>query len=194
VGAAILKNPRAYAQSPAVQKLLDSAPDNGASLQVTDLEALAKFIAAETHKKHPDVVGGRNQLAVLRNGRVTAFEQQSFPPPPKPTAFSLIMDVPLRFGPGGGIVGPSGETTIWIRNTIVGYRGLVLDGNFFLGNEIRDSIVWYDGGPAAFDQSNTVIHSQLQFGEHFGSNFERARSLAHDFPWSRCLPFSCNNN
>jgi hypothetical protein len=194
VGAKIMKNPQAYPQSPAIRRLSEPTADNGVALQVTDLEALAKFIAAETSKKYPDLVGGPDQVAIFRNSEIIKFEQRSFPLPPKPIPLNLIMDVPLQFGPGGGIVAPNGVTTIWIRNTIVGNQALMLDGSFFLGNEIRDSVVTYDGDPTVFfDASNKLINSRLQLGENFGSNMEFVRYLVRSFPWSQCPPFRCNN-
>jgi hypothetical protein len=190
VGAKIMTSPQGYSDSPVVQKFIDSAANHGAALQVTDLEGLAKFVSSETSKKYPDAVGGLDQIAIFQGGHLVRFEQQPFPPAPKQMPFTLIMDVTLHFGPGGAIVGPKGSNTIWIRNTLVGYQNLVIDGNFFLGNEIRDSLVVYNGAPAVFDSSNKIVNSRLRIMP-VGPNAEFARYLMRGFPWSQCIPIPC---
>jgi hypothetical protein len=185
VGTKIIREPQAYSDDPAARKYLESAKNNGETLDLTDLEALAKFIAAETSRKHPHTVGGPDQIAIFQDNQIVKFEQQPFPATHKPMSVALIMDVPLNFGPGGGTAGPKGGNTIWIRNTIVGYQGLMLDGNFFLGNEIRDSVVRYSGGQAEFDSSNKVVNSKLQISTLVGPNAGFAYDLVQNFPWTR---------
>ncbi len=191
VGQKIMRDPASYSRNPAVQMYSRAAAaDSGASLQLADLKALAHFIGVETAKAHPDDVGGPDQIAVFRKDGTVTIEQRQFPEPEKPMPIAVITSqtgAVLSFGPGGAIVAPRGTAIIWVRNTIVGYQGLLLDGNFFIGNEIRDCSVYYQGGPTVFDPSNKVINSTLQLD---GFN-AIAKYLAHSFPWKRCLPFSC---
>jgi hypothetical protein len=105
----------------------------------------------------------------------------------------LVMDVPLGFGPGGGFVAPKGTVQVWIRDKIDGYQGLKLDGNFFLGNEIRNCTLIYNGGQSVFDLSNKVIDSRLQiFPPESGPNGAFGRYLIENFPWSQCIPVPCS--
>ena len=70
----------------------------------------------------------------------------------------VTTQVPIQLGPGIHF--------LWIRSKFVGieYPGLELDGNFFYGCEVRDSIVWYHGGLTGFGGTNTVVNSMMTWG------------------------------
>ena len=193
VGSDIFTRPQLHTQNPVGWKLWESAADHGASLQINDLVEIAKFISAETHTKYPDQVGGQDQIAIFQDGGITKFEQQSFPTAPKPMQFLLLMDIPIVFAAGVGIQTPKGVPIIWIRCTIDGYVYLPIDGNFYLGNEIRNSYVTYDGGPMFFDPSNKVVNSRIEIGFPIGSNEAIKRYLVQNFHWSECIPVGCEN-
>jgi hypothetical protein len=180
----IMDNPQAYNQNPAIRRL----PEAGGShmtMSVSDLEALAKVLSAWTSKEHPDKVGGPDQVAILHDRRISKFDEP-YPSPLKPMPIGLIMDVTLPFGPGGSIRSPN-ASTIYIRDVIMGNQHLVLDGNFFFGNEIQDSTVIYNGGATVFDESNKVVNSILQLNQ-----FGPSPDFLRDFKWSRCIPLDCD--
>jgi len=188
----IMDNSRNYAGSPGINPLLRAIAGSKTPMKLIDLEALAKFLSKRTHIQHPDKVGGPDQVAVFKARTIAKLEVPLFPPPSKPIPFILIIDVhSLRFGPGGGIGAEPGTAIVWIRDTIWGYQQLVLDGNLFIGNEIRDSYVVYGGGSTFFDRSNKVANSTLHLYS-LGSDREFLRSLTHDFEWSECVPFGCD--
>jgi len=190
VGKKILTKPSGYLRSPAVRRYSEAIKDNGASLSLPDLKALAKFIAGQTAHEHPQYVGGADQIAIIRDGRVAAVDEPPSAAPPKPLQFLVFMDIPMYLG--GPLLGPKGAATIWIRDEIVSQMPLALDGNFFLGNEIRDSILVYNGGQTVF-QGNDVRNSRLQFGPDFVGNPDDVRKVIQPFPWSYCYPFGCTN-
>lgn len=184
----IMDNPQSY---PTVKRLLSTDTSNGPTPHIENLEALARLLSGRVAKVHSDKVGGPDQMAILQGGRIAKFDAPLFSEPPKPMTFNLIIDVHnLWFGPGGGIVSGPGVPIIWIRDTIRGYQQLILDGNFFLGTEIRDSTVRYGGKTTVFDRSNKVVNSTLWL-DGLGSDAAFLHSLTHDFDWQRCLPFGC---
>jgi hypothetical protein len=184
-----MNNPRSY---DFVRQLLTTESSKGTTPRIENLEALAKLLSAKVAKVHSDKVGGPDQVAILRGGKIAKFDAPLFSQPPKPIPFDLFIDVHnLCSGPGAGIVSSPGVPIIWIRDTIRGYQQLILDGNFFLGTEIIDSTVWYGGKTTVFDRSNTVVNSTLWLDE-LGSDPAFLHSLTHDFAWRQCLPLGCD--
>src|ERR1700719_4309363 len=185
----IMRNPQPYARIPAVTRFLNAGSDKNAQLSLGDLEALAVFLSTKTSDSYAAYVGGPNQIATLHDGKILEFEE-AYASPPAPMPVSLVMDNTMK-GANGGIEYPKGMTMIWIRDTIIGHQGLVLDGSIFLGTEIRDSIVTYAGGTTSFDSSNKVTNSELEMHTPVGSSSSFMHALSHDFPWTRCVPIAC---
>jgi len=77
---------------------------------------------------------------------------------------------------------------LWIRSEFVGIPmpGLVLDGNFFYGCDVRDSIVSYSGKLTDFDNTNTVSNCMM-LPDHSLTYGEGDR-IFRSFKWSSVPP------
>jgi len=168
VASKILGTPQEFLDNPAVVRYAQSAKnDRGESLTVSDMEALAKFIAVESAKAHPEV-GGADQIAVLASGGVV-LDQPTFPEPKRQMNIAVVTNsriegtFPFYFAPGS-----HPPLFLWIGSTFDGLRtpGLVLDGQFFYGCKVRNSVVRYDGGFTGLDASDEIIDSWLVPGPH----------------------------
>ena len=159
----VLNNPQAY-DSDAVRRYIAAKKhDNGESLTLDEMTALASYMASQTAKLTPSV-GGPDQIAILANGNITKFEQPAFPHPPRPLHFALMVGLKLTTAVSFAL--PADVHFIWIQSKFIAMRfpGLQLDGNFFYGCEVRDSVVSYAGGLTDFGTTNTVDNSWLTWG------------------------------
>jgi 20S proteasome alpha/beta subunit len=164
--------------------------DQGESLTVPQMKALASRLAEYTAQKYPSV-GGDNQVAVLQDGRVLNVEQPAFPSPPKSlVSFSIVVDSSMSAsGPPmsppmseGPILFPSGMTLLFLRTRFNHVRRK-LDGNYFFDNRFNDCILQYNGGPFYFDKNNQVTHTALFLGPDAKIDEPRVQELLHNFQW-----------
>ena len=159
----VLNNPQAY-DSDAVRRYIAAEKhDSGESLTLDEMTALASYMASQTAKLTPSV-GGPDQIAILANGNITKFEQPASPHPPRPLHFALMVGLKLTTAVSFAL--PADVHFLWIQSKFIAMRfpGLQLDGNFFYGCEVRDSVVSYAGGLTDFGTTNTVDNSWLTWG------------------------------
>jgi hypothetical protein len=160
---AVWNSPQNYDADIVRRYIAAKARDGGESLTLDEMATLASYMAAQTARR-TRAVGGPDQIAILSKGNIIKFDQPSFPDPPRPLGFMLMVglkvttQVQILLGPGVHF--------LWIRSKFVGivYPGLELDGNFFYGCEVDDSIVSYRGGLTDFGSTNTVVNSWLTWG------------------------------
>jgi hypothetical protein len=182
----ILDSPDEFPASVAIKRYARfKATNNGKPLSLRELAALAREMAAKTSQdqRFAGFVGGPVQIAILADGKVQKFEQPTFPEPPRPLKFSLMVDLEIT---GSLRFVAMGSYLLWIRSNFIGIRdlGFRLDDQFFYGCEIRDSIVKYGGGLTDFGATNKVIDSMLlPSGGGPGSSIESFQRVANAFDW-----------
>jgi hypothetical protein len=182
----VLSHPENYPGIPVVSQYADSMKNNqGSSLGLSELKALAEFLSAESARKHPLEIGGHRQECIFADGKIKTFEAPSFPDPPRPLRYSLMLDLEMR---GNAIQTVSESPTLWVRCLIQGNPSVSLDNNYFIGSEIRDSIVSYNGGPILLDKTNKLSTSMLQLGPDASHNLATVRMLRTQFHWSSAPP------
>jgi len=187
---AVWDNPQRFAQSDIVRKYMNAKKyDGGSSLTRDEMVSLASYMASVAAKNTP-AVGGPNQVAVLADGKIISLIQPQMPDPTRPLHFSVVSNVKIQ----GALMfygGPDNHF-VFIRTQLVGIRNprLRLDGQFFYGCEIRDSIVEYAGSLTDFGATNTVVNSMiLPSGMPVGptSQMDLSRVL-NGFNWSSDPP------
>jgi hypothetical protein len=161
----VLDSPQKFRGNEVVRKYIRAKKhDGGESLTFDEMAALASYMAAQTAKRYPSVVGGSDQVAILRDGKILKLDQPHFPDPPRPMKFVVIMDLKVQGAMNFATTEPDTHF-VWIRMQFVGIRNprLRLDGQFFYGCEIRDSIVEYGGGLTGFtpENKNTVVNTMM---------------------------------
>ncbi len=178
----VLGHPEMYKRSATVDRYADSLQTaSGSSLSLLELEALAKLIEYKTSVDHPVEVGGSLQIAVLRDGKVERLDQPSFPDPARPMKFSIKINGTID---GSGLVSfAPGLRTLWIHCRLLKQQNLSLENNFLIATEIRDSLIFYNGGPFIFDKTNTVGHSALMLGPNVDLKSKEVHALATGFEW-----------
>lgn len=72
---------------------------------------------------------------------------------------------------------------LWIRSTFIAVPHLRIDGQFFYGCEIRDSVVEYAGGLTDFGTTNTTVNSTIVPGTPMISATEFLR-VKSQFKWT----------
>jgi 20S proteasome alpha/beta subunit len=188
----VLESPRSFASSAAVRRYAESRQaDGGASLSIAEMEALANYIAKKTAQLHPEV-GGPNQIAVLSDDRIANVDAPDFPRPRRPLRFSVIEGGRFREPPASVQKGAR-SVMLLIGLTVDGVKGMDLNGLFFYGCEIRDSILIYNGGITSLDPSgkNKVIDSWLLlFPTEVtdSSSKTELRALRKNFAWRTDQP------
>lgn len=183
----ILDHPDKFPSSPAIARYARfKAAKNGRPLSLKELAALASEMATRTSQDRRFVgfVGGPDQIAILGDGKIQKLEQPHLPEAPRPLTFGLMVDV--KISRALNILAGPGAHLLWIRSDFVGIRNpmLRLDGQFFYGCEIRDSIVQYGGGLTDFGPTNKIVDSMLlPSGGGPDSSSERFSQVANGFPW-----------
>jgi hypothetical protein len=159
--------------------------DGGESLTLDDIAELASYMASQTASKDKRV-GGPDQIATMAEGSILKFAQPHFPTPPSPLHFALMVGLKVTGGLPMQIAGDA--HFLWIRSEFVGIPmpGLVLDGNFFYGCDVRDSIVSYSGKLTDFDNTNTVSNCMM-LPDHSLTYGEGDR-IFRSFKWSSVPP------
>lgn len=188
----IVDSPNEFRTSVAVQKYARfKSTKNAKPLSLAELAALASEMAAQTSKDphFNGFVGGRDQVAILADGKILKLDQPTFPDPPRPLKFVFMVDLEVR-GALNLVTSPNTHF-LWIRSDFVRIRNpaLRLDGQFFYGCEIRDSLVEYGGGLTDFGLTNKVIDSMLLpgFGGP-GSSTENFLRVGNGFHWRSTPP------
>jgi len=195
----VLNNPQKYSDSAIVRRYIRAKKqDSGESLTLEEMSALASFMAARTAKV-TTAVGPPDQIAFLTKGKILRIDQPHFPDPQRPMKFAVMTDLKIQ----GALMFATAPDVhmMWIRTEFVGIRGsfLQLDGQFFYGCEIRDSIVQYGGGLTGFtpENKNLVVNTMMLPGgppvEPAVSQSEMLRILnafhwAHEPPSGPPLP------
>jgi len=160
----VLQNPQAFSTNAVIQKYARAKGEhNGKSLTLNELAELASGMAAQTAKRTL-FVGGPDQIALLSEGRILKIDQPHFDDPPRPMKITLMVNLRLAGAAAAVMVVPGPyHHFVWIGSQIVGLKTppLRLDGQFFYGCEIRDSLVEYRGGLLDFGHSNIVVNSAL---------------------------------
>ena len=181
---AVWNTPQKYDADIVRRYIAAKARDGGESLTLDEMAALASYMAAQTAKALAAMgfpaVGGPDQIAILSKGSITKFDQPSFPDPPRPLSFVLM--VHLKVTTQVPILPNPGVHLLWIRSKFVGmvYPGLELDGNFYYGCEVDDSVVSYSGGLTDFDSTNTVVNSWLMWGS---AAYPEGDRISERFKW-----------
>jgi hypothetical protein len=157
----VLDDPQDFDNDVVRRYALAKRQDGGHSLTLDEMKSLASYMAAQSSRTYPLYVGGADQVAVLTEGKVAKVTHPDFPEPPRPLKFSVMTGVRMM---GGTPFFSRGDAhVVLIRSSFVGvrYPGLQLDGNFFYGCEVRDSVVSHGGGLTDFGPTNTVVNSFL---------------------------------
>jgi hypothetical protein len=183
----LLQHPETAPQDPDLSAYKDSLHSNGgSSLTVEQMVALAKRLAYYTALKYREV-GGDNQIAVLTGPHSLKIEQAHFPAPPLPLV-NFRPELEALFADNVGKLPRLANHTIFIRCSFSGMEQVQeLDGNFFIENQFRNTVLTYNGGKVGFDRSNLVRDSILIVGPLVRPDDERVQKLGHDFKWARIL-------
>jgi hypothetical protein len=179
----ILNSPEKFSSSKIVRRYMSAKKhDGGASLTLDEMTALASYMAAQTHTRYPSLVGPPDQVAVLTGGKIAKLEQPHFANSPRPMKFALMVN--LRIQRDLQFMTPPDTQLLWIRSEFVGFRNprLRLDGQFFYGCEIRDSIVEYGGGFTDLGRTNTVVNSFIMPGYSPGGSEREMLRILNGFP------------
>jgi len=148
--------------------------------------ALAKRLAHYTALEHPEV-GGENQIAVLTGPHSLKVVQAHFEDPPLPLV-SFHLELEGLFASNVGKLRFAANHGIFIGCSFSGMTQIQeLDGNFFIDNQFRDTVLTYSGGKVAFDHSNRVSGSVLVVGALVRPDDVTVRKLARDFKWARIV-------
>ena len=183
----LLQHPETIPEDPDLKTYKDSMhSDGGSSLTIDEMVALAKQLAHYTALKHPEV-GGNNQIAVLTGPHSLKIEQEHFQDPPLPLV-NFYLELEGNFADNVSEVSRVANHGIFIRCSFSGMTQIqALDGNFFIGNQFRNTVLTYNGGKVGFDDSNQVSDSILVVGPLIRSDDVTVRKLAQDFKWARIL-------
>jgi hypothetical protein len=184
----LLQHPELIADDPDLNRYKDSMhSDKGSSLTIENIVGLAKRLAHYTALEHPEV-GGNNQIAVLTGPHSLKIEQAHFQDPPLPLVnFDLEVEG-LFVGNVGNVAALRrvANHVIYIRCSFSGMTQIQeLDDNFFIGNQFRNTVLTYNGGKVAFDDSNRVSDSILVVGPLIRPDDGTVRKLAQEFRWAR---------
>jgi hypothetical protein len=184
----VLNSPEKFGDSAVIQKYARSKKKNGGeSLTLNEMAALASEMAAQAARRTP-FVGGPDQIAILTKGGILTFNQPHFPDPPRPMKFALMVGLKVQGAANSNLVTGPDIHFLWIRSNFVGIRNprLRLDGEFFYGCEIRDSIVEYGGGLTGFGPTNRVVNSMILPGYSTDptASTDQMLRIMNGFKWS----------
>jgi len=191
----ILNYPMQLAEEPEIRAYANSKSlDHGSSLTTVEMEALAMSLSrhsALVNRRYVDFstvwwpVGGRNQIAILKEGSVQHIDQQLFEPRKlNMVPFGMIEGVTVSTGGRADII--AGATTPGTLGLFVkmGFVGTVLlDNGYFFEDDFRSGILYYDGGVLGFDPSNRAIDCTLRLGPHADPKSPNVRQLIAGFAW-----------
>jgi hypothetical protein len=163
--------------------------DKGASLKLAQMEEVQRVIfnlTADVDKE----VGGDKQVAVLKDGHISYFDQPGFPEPHRPFGLAIFHgghfsgtsfdDGARGLGMNEGSGHGSGLSGVVIRGNVVKFFDsvhfdsvgafpgvpLLLDGNVFVKCVFENTNVIYYGGSLYLDGTNQVINSHVLWGSN----------------------------
>lgn len=185
----ILHNPTSWNTDPAVAAYRNAVKLDK-PLSIEQMKALAISLKQQTAGRYREV-GGPNQIAVLRAGRIESFEQPNFPPIPL-TGFRFQIFATIT---AGNTNGPSRPITMWgilapgsfplyFNNEFNRVRQ-ELGNSYYSRNVFRECLLSYDGGTIEFEKSNQVIDSDLLIGSGVGRDSPQVKQLLKDFKWRK---------
>jgi hypothetical protein len=187
VSKAVLDHPEAF-DNEAVRKYARSMKQNGGeSLTLDEMAALASYMAAQTAKR-TKLVGPPDQIATLSNSRILSIKQPPFADAPRPMKAGVFIN--LKETGGEKLIPGNGVHFIYIRDEFDGVVSprLQLDGQFFYGCEIRDSILEYSGGLTDFGPTNRVTNTVVLPGPGPVVSTTSILRLMNAFKWSPQFP------
>lgn len=174
-----LENPQIELREGGLREFATSiSADRGKGLTLDQLRTVAQTLADRTSAKYPGV-GGKYQIAVLKNGKIENFEQEPFPAVAPITHLSLTVGSTL---PKNAFV--TNEAMVYLGNRFVADERTI-DNNYFIGNEFSEYTLNYNGGPFVFDKSNKLVHTVLRLGPKVDMNNKAVRQLVTNFSWAR---------
>jgi hypothetical protein len=187
VAIGLLQHPEMKPEDPDLSTYKDSVHSNGgSSLTIEQMVALAKRLAYYTALKHREV-GGDNQIAVLTGPHSLKIEQAQFPDP-SPPLVNFHLELQGLFAYNVGKLRRVADHSIFISCSFSGMTQIQeLDGNFYINNQFRNTVLTYNGGKVGFDKSNRVSDSTLVVGPLVRPDDVTVRKLAHDFTWASIL-------
>jgi hypothetical protein len=168
------------------------AADNGASLRISDLETLAKKLETIAATKHSREVGGDQQVAVLTNGKVSAFDS---PPSSSPDSLgqetvTVQISHDNQFHGGGEVMGPLPPKRVgFFFNDYFSKAVVQLDDRVEIYSTFSDCTLFYDGSPLVLFDTNQLINTDLQLGPKASldspivKDFQRKYPTVHVTPW-----------
>jgi hypothetical protein len=198
----ILDHPQQLAGETGIGKYASSwATDHGSSLSTTEMEALASSLAHHaaivnrvtniSGFRFIDLVGGRDQVAVLANKRIQKIDQSPFAPRRlKMEHFQIFTGFGINGEgvPGVALNGPAKETIgLYLKMDLTG--GLVnLDRGYFYDDRFINDTLWYDGAVVGFE-SNEITDCELALGPDADRNPPFVKDLLTNprYHWKRVL-------
>jgi hypothetical protein len=179
----LLDHPEAVPQDSALAQYGASRlRDQGRSLTVNQMRALAERLAFYTSQRHREV-GGPNQIAIISAPHTMRIVQQQFPQLPKAIVwFSLVVGSNFAYSS----VQFNGEHTVFVRTS---WNGMTreIDENVFIGNTFYNCVLTYRRGRVNLRETNQVVNSTLLVGPLIRPDDETVLRLARLFHWSRIL-------
>jgi hypothetical protein len=188
----LLREPELGKDDPALVVYAKSVRENeGRSLTIPEMRALASRLAEYTAKERP-TVGGEDQIAELNDGRISHLKHPPFGESRKAlVGFSLVVEtyiggtdppmVPAMSE--GAIVFPPGKTLLFVR-TAFDHVLRRLDGNYFFQDTFKNCSLRYDGGPFHFDSENQVRTTSLVLGPKVDRADQAVQDLLNNFQWN----------
>ena len=184
---AILKNPELHTDYAILQAYAAARKsDDGASFTLAQMEELQRGMVNLTADVHKEV-GGPKQVAVLKDGVISSFDQPSLPEPERPFGLVIHRRGDLQVGSPVG--------SILIRGKVVNFydsmhfygrsepldEPLTLDGNVFVNCVFENMSVLYDGGPVYLDGTNRAINANILEGPNWARRPTTLKSLTAIF-------------
>jgi hypothetical protein len=140
--------------------------NRGQELGLDDLEEVAKEIERQTARKYPNVVGGAQQVAVLKDGKIFATENVDKLTPLSPNERSPFGIAYMLSGSAEGNRGyirgiPRRKITDIYRAYFFLDSDVPLDGGIFMESAFYGCTLFYFGrAPVYFDEDNKIDSEQ----------------------------------
>lgn len=166
---------------------------NGNSLSLLELEVFAREIERRTSQQYPGIVGGPQQVADLRNGKVIYFHSLNSDHPPIPVIIFLPINGPKFYGTGKerGLLHVGATTVAFVQRGKFSNDPQALDNVFFFGTDFTHCQLTYSGSPRSiFDKSNTVTDSTLTLLPGADPNSNIVKQIKLDFPKLKIIDHS----
>lgn len=183
VAAFLLSHPDSIPQDPVLSQYASAhRANNGRSLTVEQMTALAERLAFYTSREHPEV-GGPNQVAVITAPHMLKVTQPPFGKPAKALLeFSLLVDADFSYSS----IELTAPHSVFIRCRWIGMRREI-GGNFFVGNTFADSVLTYQGGTVSLGPTNQITDSVLLVGGLIRPDDDVVLRLSRAFRWKAIL-------